>query len=121
MAASLLAFLGTVIAALIGATGVYVGKKLETRAAARQKNQDANAATVGVALEVLTTELERKSGEVSGLHAQIENQAKDIADLRVSNWFVLQHLLDVHRHFAEGNPPPPPPIPEKLLSYMREG
>jgi hypothetical protein len=121
MAASLLAFLGTVIAALIGATGVFVGKKLEVRATRKMQHEDVQSTTLAVALEVLQGELERKSGEVEGLNQQIERQAKDIDDLRVSNWFVLQHLLDVHRHFAEGNPPPPPPIPEKLLSYMREG
>jgi hypothetical protein len=121
IAVALIAFFGTTGAALIGTLGVYVGKRMETSAAKRLKIEDEQAASVVLALDVLQKELDRKDGEISEQNTRIDRQAKDIADLRVSNWLVLEHLLDVHRHFAEGNPPPPPPIPQKLLEHLREG
>lgn len=121
MGLELLTFLGTVIAAAIGATGVYVGKKLEIRATAKAKATEGNTEFGSVALGILQDELDRKHREVIDLANKLDEQDRDIADLRVSNWLVLQHLLDVHRHFAEGNPPPPPPIPPKLLEHLREG
>lgn len=30
---------------------------------------------------------------------------------------VVMYILDIHRHFADGNPPPPPPIPSDLLEF----
>jgi hypothetical protein len=114
MIVEMLALVGTLGAAAIATLGIYVGKKLETNSATKVRMES-------LALQVLEGELERKRGELDAQNTKIDAQSKDIADLRVSNWLVLEHLLDVHRHFAEGNPPPPPPMPAQLLAHLREG
>lgn len=114
-----LAAVGTLCSACVGAAGVLIGKRWEAKTAISVHEDETKTATVSLAVDVLQGELDRKSREVSDLNTKVDGQAKEIADLKVANWLVLQHLLDVHRHFAEGHPPPPPPIPQALLSMLQ--
>lgn len=113
--------LSSVLATLITGFVAYVTKKMETRTqvVVQQAGQGQNQTEL--AWNVLQAELDRRSAERAAQTARIDSQEKQISDLRLTSWLTLQHVLDVHRHFAEGNPPPPPPIPEELLEFMRDG
>lgn len=104
----------SVLAAIITALATILIKRMDNRTQVAVVGAGRDQAATELAVGVLQFEL--------GASRQLtDEQAKDISHLKVSNWLVLQHLLDVHRHFAEGNPPPPPPMPEKLLEFLREG
>ena len=118
MSPELLTTISVIASTAIGTGGVLVGKKWESRTITAAKADDNKTSSVALALDVLQEELTLKGEPVSSLQKNIEGQSRQISELRVANWLVLEHLLQVHRHFAEGNPPPPPPSPDKLLAHL---
>jgi hypothetical protein len=107
-----LASSGAIAAAITGLIA-YFSKRSDNRTQVIVGQGVARSETEQLAFTILKDEVVRKT-EVS------EKQGKEISDLKVINFLVLQHLINVDRHFAEGNPPPPPPIPDELLAHLRD-